>query len=226
MVKRQRVRSQLEGPSCHRDDVSQSPLIRNTLTLLHKFMSTQSRPCGTPPLSRAAVGGCVSSPAASTSLCSNNQLFFWLCFSSGEVIRFLEERRGRFERPPPTSNSPQQQVWGPALIKWSLSVRVKAFVWNSEENLHKSRWPTDSSPSGLNIFLNTTWGDDSFLWKRLFLHKIIELKNENNFVSKQLLCSAAWKESVIWQFFFRQLLQVSLKTLSFQEGGMGVGGQS
>lgn len=135
IVKRQWVRLQLEGPSCHADDASPSPLIRNTLTLLHKYMHTHWRPCGAPPLSCAADGGCASSPAASTSLCSNNQLFFWLCFSSGEVIRFLKERRGRFERPPPHCQFPhlQRQFLGPVVIKWSFSVRVWAFVWNSEE---------------------------------------------------------------------------------------------
>lgn len=121
IVKKQRGRLKLEGSFCHGDDALPSRLIRNTLTLLHKYMHTHWRPCGAPPLSWAAVGGCASSPAASTSLCSNNQLFFWLCFSSGEVIRFLQEWRGRFERPPPTSSTPQRQISGPALIKWSLS---------------------------------------------------------------------------------------------------------
>lgn len=34
------------------------------------------------------------------------------------------------------------QIQGPLLIKWSLLVRIQAFVWNSEENLHESRWWT------------------------------------------------------------------------------------
>lgn len=147
---------QLEGPSCHSDGTSPSPLIINTETLSHTYMHTRRRLRGAPLLSRASVSGCASSPAATTSLCSNNQLFFWLCFSSGEVIRFLECGGSSLNAPPTAGLSwlseASRFVFGP-LLETQRKISTIA--------------DGQKAPQVQTYFSTHPEGDYCFLWKCL-----------------------------------------------------------